>query len=117
MRTHRLLAACLLALVWGQSAQARYSCDELDSLAQNLDYLADQLQYVTTIGIDGELDFALGELTDALYYVSAYEGDGTLEYHVNDLSNSWDLANRGAFDRALENIIYRFDALYDRDCN
>lgn len=108
-----ILLACLFI---SSLAQAKLSCNELDELAEILDDLAEELVDVRSIGVDGDLDLALGDLTDALNDVARVERDKRLSSWINDLETAWEYMERDDFEESLDDIIERLDDLYDRDC-
>ncbi len=116
MTKTRQLIMILMAMLFSLSAQAQLTCNDLDSIAGDLDDVAEALSHVSYIGVNGDLDIALGDLTDALYYVSEYEGDGNLNAWVDELTRAWNNEDRDSFERALDSIIDQLDYLFDRDC-
>lgn len=106
----------LSGFCWFSVANAQLSCDDLDDLAASLDDLAEAIQYVEEIGVNTELDGALGELTNALSSVAYVEQDQYLSGQISGLKSSWDNLDRYNFEESLDNIIERLDGLGERDC-
>ncbi len=113
----RQCLALLLFLFACWTAQAKLSCDNLDELAEVLDELAEELVDVRSIGVNGDLDLALGDLTDGLNDVARLERDRTLSTWIDDLEIAWEDMERDDFEESLDDIIDRLDDLYDRDCD
>ena len=107
----------LVALFVSLPTHARLSCNDLDELSVTLDDLADDMEGVRSIGTDGGLDIALGELTSALNEVAHVEHDKRLSAWISDLEIAWEDMERDDFEESLDDIIDRLDDLYDRDCD
>lgn len=110
---------CVLLLCFAgvTAVQAKLSCEELDELATDLDDLAVALESVDSIGVDSELDDALGDVTTALHLVAKVEKDGQLSGWVADLDDAWEDMEREDFEVALDDITERLDELAERDCS
>ena len=82
----------LLVMCFAMSlpANARLSCDELDELSIILDDLASELEGVDSVGVNGEIDLALGDLTSALNRVADVEKDKRLSAWIQDLEIAWE---------------------------
>ncbi len=102
---------------WSSASFAKLSCYELAELVTSLDELASTLEYVDDIGINTELDGALGEVTDALTLVARVENDARLTRWIADLKLAWQEMEREDFETSLDDIIDRLDDLGERDCN
>lgn len=109
-------ALICLTFGWLGLAQGQLSCDDLDGLAGDLDYLAMSLEEVEDIGYNTPLDATLGELTVALSAVASVEDDRTLSRWISDLKQAWKDMSREDFEVALDDIIDRLDELGERDC-
>lgn len=112
-----ILLFCMTYTLFAQNVFPQISCFDLDTLADSLDDMADELSEIDTIGIDGELDIALGEMTNVLYQVAQYENDYELNASTDALEQAWQYAQLDAFENAIEDIIDRLDDLDDRDCD
>ena len=112
----KAMLLCIFGL-WSGTSFAALSCSELDELATGLDELASALESVEVIGLNSELDGALGEVTVVLSDVAKVENDARLTRWIADLKLAWNDMEREDFEDSLDDIIERLDELGARDCS
>jgi predicted transcriptional regulator len=112
----KIVVMCVIGL-WTSGSFAKLSCGELDELATSLDDLAEVLVSVEEIGLNSELDGALGTVTDVLTEVARVENDARLTRWIADLKLAWNDMEREDFEDSLDDIIERLDELAERDCS
>ena len=113
----RYLILILFCVVVSLPTYAKLSCNDLDDIATTLDEFADDFSQLRSRDIDRRVDNALEEMVDALNEVAYVEDDRRLTNWINDLEIAWEDREREDFEESMEDIIYRLDEIYDRDCN
>jgi hypothetical protein len=108
-------AAFLLASVMAQASPI--SCDDLTTMANTLDDVADAFAESGHMIEEGDfIDVTLADLTTALIEIADAEGDVELSRNVNAMASAWEDADIDGFQAALDNVIAAMDRLNERDC-
>lgn len=113
----KLLLILAPFICFNAQGSEKFSCDDLTSLANDLDTIAVAFESAGTIHEGDEVDQALGGILDALQLVTDIEDEPRLDSAVDSLFNAYNQMDGEKFSLALDSVVINIDRLYRRDCD
>jgi hypothetical protein len=105
-----------VGMLGNATANEKFSCDQLDQMAEGLNNLAEIMADVGSIEAGSEADKILDKLIDDLFTVANLEQESGLNGPVQQLDTAWQNQDWESFKDALDGTIGALDGLLERDC-